>query len=265
MNHHNFKERSDAKRFVSLQKAENKARENAIKAQEKARIAHEAAERAREEHNERQRQLNEYQANFQAWKKGIKWATEAKARAKIAQAANENRFNPEPNNWGTPVVRSRKIRNNYVPPLGSYTKTYMLHENGLNQYGGKKKKSTSTKAKKSVKRTSSTKGKKSVKRTSSTKGKKRSMRGGGGSDWLNTVNSRGNVAGPNDHWGVGGAKWSNQFEKSGEYISMSELRRGGYQLQESAAQAPKVPNGLYADASVRGQFGSGADLGTQRA
>ncbi len=125
-----------------------------------------------------------------------------------------------------------------------------------------KKRSKSTLPKKSVtknKKKASTK-----KSTTKTKGKKRSMRGGGGSDWLNTVNSRGNVAGPNDHWGVDGAKWFKQFEKSGDYISMSQLRRGGYQHEESAAQAPKIPNGLYADVSVYGQFGSGVDLGTQR-
>jgi hypothetical protein len=72
--------------------------------------------------------------------------------------------------------------------------------------------------------------------------KKGPMRGGGGSDWLNTVNSRGNVAGPDDHWNVPGDKWSSQFEKSGEYIPMSELRKGSYDLQKKPIT--KIPSGF---------------------
>ncbi len=158
-------------------------------------------------------------------------------------------------------------------------KARVIYNNLLNKSVGGAKKRTLTKGRKKSTVTKDKKKSTTKKRTTSTKNKKSStkkksskkramrgqaMRGGGGSDWLNTVNSRGNVAGPDNHWGVGGQKWSSQFEKSGEYISNSELRRGGFQLQESAALAPKVPNGLYADASVRGQFGSGADLGTQR-
>ena len=90
------------------------------------------------------------------------------------------------------------------------------------------------------------------------------MRGGGGSDWLSTVNSRGNVAGPNNHWGVSGEKWFDQFEKSGDFISMSNLRSGSYELQKSASQAPNIPNGNYNDSLKYSIIGSGSDLGTQR-
>lgn len=120
-----------------------------------------------------------------------------------------------------------------------------------------KKRSTISKDKKSTK-SKSTK-KKSVK----SKGVKK-MRGGGGSDWLNTVNSRGNVAGPNDHWGVSGAKWFDQFEKSGDYMSMSDLRRGSYELQKAASQAPKIPTGYDSNAENNLVFSFGNDLGTQR-
>lgn len=132
-----------------------------------------------------------------------------------------------------------------------------------------KKRSTSSKKKTiTKKRSTSSKSKKSVTKKRSTSKKsasKKQMRGGGGSDWLNTVNSRGNVAGPNDHWGVNGAKWFNQFEKTYDYASMSELRRGSYELQKAAAQAPKIPTGNDVNALQYQVFGSGADLGTQRA
>jgi hypothetical protein len=140
--------------------------------------------------------------------------------------------------------------NTSVPEEGNENEEYENEEyendNDNEEYeGGKKiqkKKSIQSKdtKKKSVTKKSSTKkssSKKSIKCTTKSKHMRgpKHMRGGGGSDWLSTVNSRGNVAGPNDHWGVGGVKWFDQFEKSGDYISMSQLRKGGYQLQESAA------------------------------
>jgi hypothetical protein len=151
-------------------------------------------------------------------------------------------------------------------------KARVVYNKLLNKKKSTTKKSTTKKSttKKSTTKKSTTKKSTTKKSTKKSGSKKRTMRGpahmrgGGGSDWLNTVNSRGNVAGPDNHWGVSGQKWSTQFEKSGEYISNSELRRGGYQLQESAALSPKVPYGLYADSSVYGQVGSGANLGTQR-
>lgn len=125
--------------------------------------------------------------------------------------------------------------------------------------GKKSTKSKSTKSKSSKSKSSK------IKKKSVTKKKSMSrMRGGGGSDWLSTVNSRGNVAGLNDHWGVNGAKWFDQFEKSGDYISISELRKGGYELQKSASQAPKVPTGNDLYAQQYQVFGYGSDLGTQR-
>lgn len=119
-------------------------------------------------------------------------------------------------------------------------------------------KKNSTK-KKSVTKKNSIK-KNSTKKSHSTK----CMNGGGGSDWLNTVNSRGNVAGPNDHWGASGSKWFNQFEKSGDYISMSNLRRGSYELQKAATETAKIPTGFDPNSEKNLVFSFGNDLGTQR-
>ncbi len=163
------------------------------------------------------------------------------------------------------VEKARNVYNNLLnKSVGGAKKRTLTKGRKKSTVTKDKKKSTVTKSKK---KSTVTKGRKRSTKKSTTKKRAMrgpAMRGGGGSDWLNTVNSRGNVDGPDGHWGVNGQKWSSQFEKSGEYISNSELRRGGFQLQESAALAPKVPYGLYPDASVRGQFGSGADLGTQR-
>ncbi|MFY7987405.1 MAG: hypothetical protein ACOVNP_00880 [Flavobacterium sp.] len=117
--------------------------------------------------------------------------------------------------------------------------------------------------KKSSTKKKSTKSKVTKGKSVKSKGVKK-MRGGGGSDWLSTVNSRGNVAGPNDHWGVSGAKWFDQFEKSGDYNSMSDLRRGSYELQKAASQAPKVPSGFDSNAQTHLLFNPKGDLGTQR-
>lgn len=122
-----------------------------------------------------------------------------------------------------------------------------------------KPKTKSTKAK--TTKTKSTKAK--TTKTKSTKAKK--MRGGGGSDWLNTVNSRGNVAAPDDHWGVPGSVWSAQFQKSGEYIPLSTLRKGSVALQSN----PKVqvPGGNYRDSLMFQTISSNNnnnDLPTQR-
>lgn len=100
-------------------------------------------------------------------------------------------------------------------------------------------------------------------KTKSTKTKTKKMRGGGGSDWLNTVNSRGNVAAPDDHWGVPGSVWSAQFQKSGEYIPLSTLRKGSVALQSN----PKVqvPGGNYRDSLMFETISSNkTDLPTQR-
>ncbi len=146
--------------------------------------------------------------------------------------------------------------------MGSAKKRITSKKPSTKKSSTKKPSIKKSSTKKSSTKKSSTK-KPSTKK-SSIKNKKRTMRGGGGSDWLSTVNSRGNVAGTNDHWGVDGAKWFDQFEKSGGYISNSELRRGSYQLQESATQAPKIPTGNDVNALQYQVFGSGADLGTQR-
>jgi hypothetical protein len=122
----------------------------------------------------------------------------------------------------------------------------------------KLKKKINDQKKKSTKSTKTKSTKKNTKKST----KKRSMRGGGGSDWLNTVNSRGNVAGPNDHWGVPGEKWSSQFEKSGEYIPMSELRKGSFELQKQKLN--QIPTGLFKDSLNYESVSSAVDLLTQK-
>ncbi len=89
---------------------------------------------------------------------------------------------------------------------------------------------------------------------------KKSMRGGGGSDWLSTVNSRGNVNAPNDHWGVDGAKWFSQFDKSGGYISNSDLRKGNIDI----SNVPKIPTGFDRNTQSNLLLSNSSDLGTQR-
>lgn len=99
--------------------------------------------------------------------------------------------------------------------------------------GGRKKSKSKSKTK--------TKSKK-VKKTTPRKRRASKMRGGGGSDWVTTVHSRGNVSAPDNYWGVDGQLWNKQFQKSGDYIPNSELARGSYQLQQSPQV--KTPSGF---------------------
>ncbi len=124
-----------------------------------------------------------------------------------------------------------------------------------------KRKSTKTKSTKPKSKMIKLKTNKTKSTKAKTKAKK--MRGGGGSDWLNTVNSRGNVSAPDDHWGVPGSMWSAQFQKSGEYIPLSTLRKGSVALQSN----PKVqvPGGNYRDSLMFQTISSNkTDLPTQR-
>ena len=52
---------------------------------------------------------------------------------------------------------------------------------------------------------------------------KKRVKGGGGSDWISSVNSRGNSAAPDNYWGYPGELWFRQFNKSAEYIPNSQL------------------------------------------
>ena len=52
---------------------------------------------------------------------------------------------------------------------------------------------------------------------------KKTSKGGGGSDWMSSVNSRGNSAAPDSYWGYPGELWFRQFNKTGEYIPNSQL------------------------------------------
>jgi hypothetical protein len=53
--------------------------------------------------------------------------------------------------------------------------------------------------------------------------KKQVKKGGNGSDYALTQNSRGPVNAPDDYWGVPGEQWFRQFNKSGDYIPNSQL------------------------------------------
>ena len=49
------------------------------------------------------------------------------------------------------------------------------------------------------------------------------MKGGDGSDFALTLNSRGPANYPDDMWGVDGETWFRQFNKTGQYIPNSQL------------------------------------------
>jgi hypothetical protein len=53
--------------------------------------------------------------------------------------------------------------------------------------------------------------------------KRKSVKGGGGSDWISSVNSRGNSAAPDSYWGYPGELWFRQFNKTADYIPNSQL------------------------------------------
>ncbi len=262
----------EAKFLNSLKNAENKAYQNVLK-------AHRNIKHARTNNGNLLTAKSKEEKAIAAWQYASTARSEyiqhlyttmphllnSKKRITLPKSHVERQIVKERRNYVPEITNGRNGENEsyYVP---------VINEENEEEYigvGGKKRSVVKRTSKKRT--TTSTKGKKRT--ITSKKGKKTTtkskrglaMRGGGGSDWLNTVNSRGNVNGTDDHWGVGGAKWFNQFEKSGDYISNSELRRGGYQLQESADQAPKVPSGNDVNALQYQVFGSGADLGTQRA
>jgi hypothetical protein len=65
--------------------------------------------------------------------------------------------------------------------------------------------------------------KKQAKKSSKKPSKKQIKKGGNGSDYALTQNSRGPVNAPDDYWGVPGEQWFRQFNKSGDYIPNSQL------------------------------------------
>lgn len=124
----------------------------------------------------------------------------------------------------------KNLDNDYLKST-EYAKNIKIGSERLIQ-GGKKKRSVkkSTKkssTKKSVKKStkkSSTKKRSIKKPIKKTRSLKKMKKGGfDGSDFASTLNSRGNVAAPNDYWGVPGEKWFRQFNKTGEYIKNSDL------------------------------------------
>ena len=151
-----------------------------------------------------------------------------------------------------------KARIRFIEAQKRAEKAYKMVEKAKEKYMMAQEKEKKKSSKISKKKSTSTKSKKVLKKKKSVK----KIRGGGGSDWLNTVNSRGNVAGPNDHWGVPGGKWFDQFEKSGDYIPMSTLRQGSDALRTQ----PKVgvPGGLFKDSlKYESVSKSSVDLPTQ--
>jgi len=69
------------------------------------------------------------------------------------------------------------------------------------------------------KKTKTTKKKSAPKKKSSSK----KMKGGDGSDWSLTANSRGPSNAPDNYFGVKGETWFRQFNKTGDYIPNSKL------------------------------------------
>ena len=64
--------------------------------------------------------------------------------------------------------------------------------------------------------------------------KKKVKKGGDGSDWSLTANSRGPSNAPDNYFGVDGEKWFRQFNKTGQYIPNSQL---------ATAATPKLVSG----------------------
>lgn len=69
---------------------------------------------------------------------------------------------------------------------------------------------------------------------------KKSLKGGDGSDFAATRNSRGPVNAPDDYWGVDGEKWFKQFAKTGNYIPNSALPRAAAPILTGGPKVDKV-------------------------
>ena len=68
-----------------------------------------------------------------------------------------------------------------------------------------------------------TKQRESKKKDTKQRETKKRQKGGDGSDFALTLNSRGPVNAPDAYWGVDGETWFRQFNKSGDYIPNSQL------------------------------------------
>lgn len=69
---------------------------------------------------------------------------------------------------------------------------------------------------------------------------KKSLKGGDGSDFAATRNSRGPVNAPDDYWGVDGEKWFKQFSKTGNYIPNSALPKAAAPILTGGPKVEKV-------------------------
>lgn len=92
-------------------------------------------------------------------------------------------------------------------PMNNMASRSMSMEESM-MSGGKKKSTKKSTTKKSTPK----------KKSSSKK-----MKGGDGSDWSLTANSRGPSNAPDNYFGVNGEKWFRQFNKTGDYIPNSKL------------------------------------------
>jgi hypothetical protein len=117
----------------------------------------------------------------------------------------------------------KNLDDDYVKST-EYAKNIKIGNERLIQ-GGKKKSSS---AKKSVK--------KSVKKTRSLK----MIKGGDGSDFASTLNSRGPFGAPDNYWDVDGLTWFRQFNKTGQYIPNSQLANAATPLLAGNGQSNVV-------------------------
>ncbi len=126
--------------------------------------------------------------------------------------------------------------------------------------GGAKRKASKRKSSKKAPKPKRKSSRKAPKRKSSSRVTR--MRGGGGSDWMSTVQSRGNAAAPDKYWGLDGKTWFGQFENPADYIANSDLRMGSSELR--AQPRVSIPTGFDQNAQMHQIIGSSAgDLGTQ--
>ena len=91
------------------------------------------------------------------------------------------------------------------------------------------KKDTKKVVKKSMKKDMKKKDTKKVVKKSMNKDTKKKVikkkKGGNGSDFISTFNSRGPSNAPDNYWGVNGEKWFRQFNKTANYIPNSQLAK----------------------------------------
>ena len=107
-------------------------------------------------------------------------------------------------------------------PMNNMASISMSMEESM-MSGGKKSTKKKSTTKKSTTKKSTTKKSTTKKSTTKKSTTKKKMKGGDGSDWALTANSRGPSNAPDNYFGVSGEKWFRQFNKTGEYIPNSKL------------------------------------------